>query len=87
MAKVVVSSKVDASLKQQLQEICAETKKNESELVRDALLEYTKKTHPESVRSMSRRLSAVERQLEWLIPIPKKNGYTWYKGLVEFNQG
>jgi len=70
--KVVVSAKIEPKLKQRLQELCAEANKTESEFVRDVLKDCAKMTDPDSVRSMSRRLSAVERQLERLAAVERK---------------
>ncbi len=66
--KIVVSSKIDSELKKRLQEIGRETRKSESELIRDALQQmYMKKSDPDAVRSMSRRLGAVEREVQQLL--------------------
>ena len=64
--KIVVSSKIDSDLKKWLQDICEETQKSESELIRDALLAYAKKTNPNSVRSMARRVGALEQDVRQL---------------------
>ena len=61
---VLVAAKVDPGIKARLNAIASETGKSESEVVRDAILQFLEEDNPDSVRSMAARLSALERKFK-----------------------
>ena len=69
MSKVLVAGRIPAEQAIQLKKIEAETGKSESEVVREAIAQYLGKTAPDSVASMSRRLSRLERQYTKLVQL------------------
>jgi len=64
--KPMVGARVPHSWKDQIQSICNETGKSESEVVQEAIAAYLGKTDVESITSMSKRLGALERQYKKL---------------------
>lgn len=62
----MVGARVPHGWKNQIEEICQETGKCESEIVQEAISQYLGRTDPDSVESMSKRVAALERQVKKL---------------------
>lgn len=62
----MVGARVPHAWKNQIEEICQETGKCESEIVQEAISQYLGRTDPDSVESMSKRVAALERQMKKL---------------------
>lgn len=62
----MVGARVPHAWKNQIEEICQETGKCESEIVQEAISQYLGRTDPDSVESMSKRVAALERQVKKL---------------------
>jgi RHH-type rel operon transcriptional repressor/antitoxin RelB len=67
--KPMVGARVDYSWKDQIEKICRESGKTESEVVREAIAAYLGKTNVESVMSMNQRIKALERKYQKLAEI------------------
>lgn len=64
--KPMVGARIPPSWKLQIQTLCQEAGKSESEIVQEAIAAYLGKTDAESIASMSKRLAALERQYQKL---------------------
>lgn len=62
----MVGARIPHSWKSQLQVLCQEAGKSESELVQEAIAAYLGKTDVDSLTSMQKRLGALERQYKKL---------------------
>jgi predicted DNA-binding protein len=67
--KPMVGARVPHSWKEQIQAICQETGKCESEVVQEAIGQYLGKTDVSSVTSLSKRVAALERQYQKLVKL------------------
>jgi predicted DNA-binding protein len=67
--KPMVGARVPHSWKDQIQSICTETGKSESEVVQEAIAQYLGKTDVNSVTSLNKRVSALERQYQKLVKL------------------
>ena len=64
--KPMVGARVPHPWKDQIEDICNETGKSESEVVQEALAQYLGRNDLNSVESLMKRVSTVERQLKKL---------------------
>lgn len=62
----MVGARVPHPWKDQIEDICNETGKSESEVVQEALAQYLGRNDLNSVESLMKRVSTVERQLKKL---------------------
>jgi hypothetical protein len=62
----MVGARVPHAWKDQIEGICQETGKSESEVVQDALAQYLNRTDSNSVESLMRRVATLEQQLKKL---------------------
>jgi len=62
----MVGARVPHPWKDQIEDICSETGKSESEVVQEAIAQYLGRTDLNSVESLMKRVSTVERQLKKL---------------------
>jgi len=62
----MVGARVPHPWKDQIEDICNETGKSESEVVQEAIAQYLGRTDLNSVESLMKRVSTVERQLKKL---------------------
>ncbi|MBW4523367.1 MAG: hypothetical protein KME16_27325 [Scytolyngbya sp. HA4215-MV1] len=67
--KPMVGARVPHSWKEQIQAICQETGKRESEIVQEAIAQYLGKTDLNSMSSLSKRVAALERQYQKLVKL------------------
>ena len=67
--KPMVGARVPHSWKDQIQSICNEMGKSESEVVQEAIAQYLGKTDANSVTSLSKRVAALERQYQKLVKL------------------
>jgi predicted DNA-binding protein len=67
--KPMVGARVPHSWKDQIQSICNETGRSESEVVQEAIAQYLGKTDVNSVTSLNKRVSALERQYQKLVKL------------------
>jgi predicted DNA-binding protein len=67
--KPMVGARVPHSWKDQIQAICRESGKSESEIVQEAIAQYLGKTDAGSVASLSKRVAALERQYQKLLKL------------------
>ena len=64
--KPMVGARVPHSWKDEIQGICTKTSKSESEVVQEAIAQYLGRNDLNSVESLMKRVSTVERQLKKL---------------------
>ncbi len=64
--KPMVGARVPHAWKDEIQGICTETGKSESEVVQEAIAQYLGRNDLNSVESLMKRVSTVERQLKKL---------------------
>lgn len=57
------------SWKEQIQSLCRESGKSESEVVQEAIAQYLAVTDASSVMSLSKRVAALERQYQKLVKL------------------
>ena len=69
MSKPVVSARVPHSWNDQSLAIANETGRTPSDVVKEAIGVYLEKTDPNSVTSMTRRLTTLEKQVRKLVQI------------------
>jgi predicted DNA-binding protein len=62
--KPMVGARVPHVWKDQIQGICHETGKSESEVVQEAIAQYLGRTDLDSVESLIKRVATLERQLK-----------------------
>ena len=62
----MVGARVPHPWKDQIEDICNETGKNESEVVQEAIAQYLGRTDLDSVESLMKRVATLERQLKKL---------------------
>ncbi len=62
----MIGARVPHSWKHQIEDICAETGKSESEVVQEAIAQYLGRTDLNSVESLLKRVATMERQLKKL---------------------
>ena len=67
--KPMVGTRIPQAWMEQIQEICDESGRSSSEILREALAEYLKRTDAESVKSINKRLAALERQYQKLVKL------------------
>jgi predicted DNA-binding protein len=67
--KPMVGARVPHSWKEQIQAVCLETGKTESELVQEAIAQYLGRTDVTSVVALSKRVAALERQYQKLVKL------------------
>jgi predicted DNA-binding protein len=67
--KPMVGARVPHGWKDQIQAICAETGKSESEVVQDAIGQYLGQVDVNSVASLNKRVAALERQYQKLVKL------------------
>ena len=67
--KPMVGARIPHSWKEQLQGVCLETGKTESELVQEAIAQYLGRTDVTSVVSLGKRVAALERQYQKLVKL------------------
>ncbi len=67
--KPMVGARVPHSWKDQIQSICTETGKSESEIVQEAIAQYLGRTDVNSVTSLNKRVAALERQYQKLVKL------------------
>lgn len=65
----MVGARIPHGWYEQIQDICQETGKSESEVVQEALASYLGQTDLESVQSMNKRLVNLERQYKKLVAL------------------
>jgi predicted DNA-binding protein len=65
----MVEARVPHAWQDQIEGICRETSKCESEIVQEAIAQYLGRTDLNSVESMSKRVAALERQLKKLASV------------------
>ncbi|MGB3494557.1 MAG: ribbon-helix-helix protein, CopG family [Elainellaceae cyanobacterium] len=65
----MVGARVPHSWKEQIQSICRESGKSESEVVQEAIAQYLGVTDASSVVSLSKRVAALERQYQKLVKL------------------
>jgi RHH-type rel operon transcriptional repressor/antitoxin RelB len=65
----MVGARVPHSWKEQIQAICTETGKSESEVVQEAIAQYLGQTDANSVMSLNKRVAALERQYQKLVKL------------------
>ena len=65
----MVGARVPHSWKDQIEEICQESGKSESEVVQEALAQYLDITDAESVVSLAKRVAKLERQYQKLVKL------------------
>lgn len=62
----MIGARVPHSWKDQIESICQETGKTESEVVQEAIAQYLDRTDLDSVESLMKRVANLERQLKKL---------------------
>lgn len=62
----VVGGRIPHALKEKLAAFCQETGQTESQVIRDALSAYLGVNTPDTVRSLDKRVAALERQYKKL---------------------
>ncbi|MBW4578669.1 MAG: ribbon-helix-helix domain-containing protein [Tildeniella nuda ZEHNDER 1965/U140] len=67
--KPMVGARVPHSWKDQIQSICNETGKSESEVVQEAIAQYLGQVDVNSVTSLNKRVAALERQYQKLVKL------------------
>ena len=67
--KPTVGARIPHSWKDQIEEICQESGKSESEVVQEALAQYLGMTDANSVVSLSKRVAVLERQYQKLVKL------------------
>lgn len=67
--KPMVEARIPHSWKEQLQGVCLETGKTESEVVQEAIAQYLGRTDLNSVMVLTKRVSALERQYQKLVKL------------------
>ncbi len=67
--KPMVGARVPHSWKDQIQSICTETGKSESEVVQEAIAQYLGKTDVNSVTSLNKRVAVLERKYQKLVKL------------------
>ncbi len=65
----MVGARIPHSWKEQIQGVCLETGKTESELVQEAIAQYLGRTDVTSVVALSKRVAALERQYQKLVKL------------------
>lgn len=65
----MVGARVPHHWKEQIQSICHESGKSESEVVQEAIAQYLGVTDTSSVMSLSKRVAALERQYHKLVKL------------------
>lgn len=65
----MVGARVPHSWKDQIEEICQESGKSESEVVQEAIAQYLNITDAESVVSLAKRVAKLERQYQKLVKL------------------
>jgi len=65
----MVGARVPHHWKEQIQSICHESGKSESEVVQEAIAQYLGVTDAGSVVSLSKRVAALERQYQKLVKL------------------
>ena len=69
MKNPLIAGRIPPSWLNQIDEICQETGKNRSEIVKEALGQYLNKTDPTAVAAMHRRLNTLEKQFKKLLAV------------------
>ena len=69
MTKPLIAGRISEAWMAQVNRICQETGKSHSDVVNEAIAQYLGKTSPESVTSMNKRLTALERKYEKLVKL------------------
>ncbi|KAM3112797.1 hypothetical protein [Phormidesmis sp. 146-33] len=64
--KPMIGARVPHAWKDQIEDICSETGKSESEVVQEAIAQYLGRTDLDSVESLMKRVAILERQLKKL---------------------
>lgn len=67
--KPMVGARVPHSWKEQIEILCRESGKSESEIVQEAIAQYLGKTDLNSVTSLNKRVAALERQYQKLVKL------------------
>jgi predicted DNA-binding protein len=67
--KPMVGARVPHSWKAQIETLCRESGKSESEIVQEAIAQYLGKTDVNSVTSLNKRVAALERQYQKLVKL------------------
>lgn len=65
----MVGARVPHHWKEQIQDICRESGKSESEVVQEALAQYLGATDVNSVQSLTKRVAALERKYQKLVKL------------------
>ena len=69
LKKPLIAGRIPAAWMAQIEAIQVETGQNQSEIVQEAIAQYLGKTNLDSVKSMSRRLSKLEKQYNKLLQL------------------
>lgn len=67
--KPMVGARVPHSWKEQIETLCRESGKSESEIVQEAIAQYLGRTDANSVISLNKRVAALERQYQKLVKL------------------
>jgi len=67
--KPLVSARVPHDWKDQIEGICKESGKSESEVLQEAIAQYLGKTDLNSITSLNKRVATLERQYKKLIQL------------------
>ncbi|NJP12483.1 MAG: ribbon-helix-helix protein, CopG family [Leptolyngbyaceae cyanobacterium RU_5_1] len=65
--KPMVGARVPQSWKEQIESICKESGKTESEVVQEAIAQYLGRTDVTAIASLHKRVAALERQYQKLV--------------------
>jgi RHH-type rel operon transcriptional repressor/antitoxin RelB len=65
----IVGARIPHSWKDQIQAICHESGKTESEIVQEAIAQYLGQTDANSVASLMKRVATLERQYQKLVKL------------------
>lgn len=65
----MVGARVPHSWKEQIQDICRASGKNESEVVQEAIAQYLGETDANAVQSLAKRVAALERKYQKLVKL------------------
>ena len=67
--KPLVSARIPQDWKQQIEAICREAGKSESEVVQEAIAQYLGQTDVNAIASLSKRVATLERQYKKLVQL------------------